>query len=61
MTIKEITLEGTHETKTIKFEKDNRVNQNQKNYFNTILNPNLTVKTDYNEFGWFGGFRCAKS
>ena len=59
--INKIIINGKYGNKEITFECNGKKNINQQNYFNVILNPDLTVKTDYNEFGWFGGFRCAKS
>jgi hypothetical protein len=59
--ISEIELDGTFGKKVISFEKDGKRNINQFDYFNAIFNPDLSIKTDFNEFSWFGGFRCAKS
>lgn len=36
-------------------------NPTQKRYFNALFNPDLTIRTDYEEFAYYGAFRCAKS
>ena len=60
--IDSILLKGRNGTKKlITFEKDGRINIPQKRYFNELFNDNLSVKTNYNEFAYFGAFRCAKS
>jgi len=57
-----ITIKGdNNKEKVITFNHNGRYNENQALYFNAIFNPDLTVKTDFSELGYFGGFRCAKS
>ena len=50
--------------KQIRFTKDGKTNERQKKYINSLFDKvdgNLILKPDYDEFAYFGAFRCAKS
>jgi len=63
--IDKITLSGNGNKRIITFTnpQNNRTNELQELYFNTIFNDDLSVRTDnpYDEIAYFGAFRCAKS
>ena len=59
--IDKILLSGKYGEKAIIFENEGRTNLNQQNYLNALFKPDLSLKTDFSEFAYFGGFRCAKS
>jgi len=49
--------------KHIKFKHEDKVNISQFKYINTLFNPDLTLREDnnYEDFAYFGAFRCGKS
>ena len=55
-------LEHGDQRKEIRFDYDGRTNEKQKKYFETLFdNVTLKIRLDYDEYSYFGAFRCAKS
>jgi PBSX family phage terminase large subunit len=47
--------------KDIRFDFEGRTNTKQKQYFETLFGKNWKLKNEYDEFSYFGAFRCGKS
>ena len=57
-----VKLEGENGTvKHVRFDKDGKENKKQVEYFSTLFNDDLTLKGNYDEFSYYGAFRCSKS
>lgn len=47
--------------KYISFHKDGKFNEKELLYFNTLFDCNLKLRGNFDEFSYFGAFRCGKS
>ena len=47
--------------KDIRFDFEGRTNEKQKRYFETLFDKNWRLKNEYDEYSYFGAFRCGKS
>lgn len=57
-----MTIEGENGAqKHISFEKDGKINEKQLLYFNTMFDEKLQLRNNYDEFAFYGAFRCSKS
>jgi PBSX family phage terminase large subunit len=59
--MKSITLIGNGQRKEIRFDHDGKTNKKQKKYFDTLFDDNLKYRGIYDEYSYFGAFRCGKS
>ncbi len=59
--IKGFTLEHNGKKKEISFEYNGKINEKQKRYFNALFDSNLRFTGKYDEYSYWGAFRCAKS